>query len=421
MSSKTIPAIRGMNDVLPDTTHVWESFEDTVRGWLRAYGYRNIRTPVLERKELFVRSIGAATDIVEKEMYTFVDELNGESLALRPEGTASCVRAVIEHNLLYAGPQRLWYSGPMFRHERPQKGRYRQFHQVGVEALGYQGPDIDAEHLVMCDRLWRKLGLEGIELDLNTLGDAGARGRYRSRLVKYLERHEHTLDADSKRRLHSNPLRVLDSKNPTMQDVVEQAPRLADDLDEASLKSFEELQQLLREAGVAFRINPRLVRGLDYYNDAVYEWVSGGLGTQNAVCAGGRYDGLVEQIGGKPTPACGFAMGIERLLELVRASGSVQAPAVDVYLVHQGAQAQRFAFKAAEEMRARGVTVTLDASGGSSFKSQMKKADSSGARFAVVIGDDEAGAGVVNLKPLREAAQQVRASVGEAIDLIQRR
>ena len=420
MKSKQIQAIRGMNDVLPGETHRWEFFEDTVREWLRAYGYRNIRTPVLEQTELFVRSIGAATDIVEKEMYTFVDALNGESLALRPEGTASCVRAVIEHNLLYGGPQRLWYWGPMFRHERPQKGRYRQFHQVGVETIGYAGTDIDAEHLVMCNRLWRSLGLDGVELDLNTLGSADARARYRARLVKYLERHEQKLDADSKRRLHSNPLRVLDSKNPAMQEIIEQAPRLAEDLDDGSLKNFEELQQLLREAGVAFRLNPRLVRGLDYYNDAVYEWVSGGLGAQNAVCAGGRYDGLVESIGGKAAPACGFAMGVERLLELMQATRSAAAPALDVYVVHQGKQAQRFAFKAAEELRSNGMTAMLDVSGGGSFKSQMKRADACGARFAVIIGDDEAAAGVISLKPLREEAQQVRVLIAAAIALIKK-
>jgi histidyl-tRNA synthetase len=317
MAAKQIQSIRGMNDVLPDESPLWEAFEDAVRGWLRAYGYRNIRTPVLEQTELFVRSIGAATDIVEKEMYTFTDELNGESLALRPEGTAACARAVIEHNLLYHGPQRLWYWGPMFRHERPQKGRYRQFHQVGVEAIGFPGPDMDAEHLVMCSRLWRALGLGGIELELNDLGDAAARTRYRARLVQYLEQHESQLDADSKRRLTTNPLRVLDSKNPAMQEIIERAPKLAEDLDEASKKSFEDLQGMLRAAKVAFRVNPRLVRGLDYYNGAVYEWVSAGLGAQNAVCAGGRYDGLVEQIGGKPAPACGFAMGVERLLDLM--------------------------------------------------------------------------------------------------------
>ena len=420
MASKTIQAIRGMNDVLPDEAPLWESFEDTVREWLRAYGYRNIRTPVLEQSELFVRSIGAATDIVEKEMYTFTDGLSGESLALRPEGTAACVRAVIEHNLLYQGPQRLWYWGPMFRHERPQKGRYRQFHQVGVEAVGYPGPDIDAEHLVMCARLWRMLGLEGIALDLNNLGDTAARARYRSRLVKYLERHEKALDADSRRRMSTNPLRVLDSKNPAMQEILENAPRLDDDLDESSRSGFEGLQHLLRAAKLEFRINPRLVRGLDYYNGAVYEWVSANLGAQNAVCAGGRYDGLIGQVGGKAAPACGFAMGIERLLELMKAAGHAPARAVDVYLVNQGEDAQRFAFVAAEQLREGGVTVTLDV-GGASFKSQMKKADASGARFAVIIGEDETAAGAVSVKPLRDDAKQVRASVAEAIAMITKR
>ncbi|OGA20802.1 MAG: histidine--tRNA ligase [Betaproteobacteria bacterium RIFCSPLOWO2_02_FULL_67_26] len=417
MASRQIQAVRGMNDVLPGEAHLWEFLEDTVRAWLRAYGYRGIRTPVLERTELFVRSIGAATDIVEKEMYTFVDELNGESLALRPEGTAACVRAVIEHNLLYAGPQRLCYWGPMFRHERPQKGRYRQFHQVGVEALGFPGPDIDAEHLVMCARLWRRLGLDGIALDLNTLGDASARARYRARLVKHLERNEARLDADSKRRLHANPLRVLDSKNPDMKEIVEQAPRLADDLDETSLRQFEALQAMLRDATVEFRINTRLVRGLDYYNGAVYEWVSDRLGAQNAVCAGGRYDGLVEHIGGKPTPACGFAMGVERLLVLLKAGAAAAPRGADVYLLRQGAAAERYGARVAEQLREAGLSVVLHCGGGG-FKSQMKKADTSGARFAVIVGDDEAASDVVSVKPLREAAQQIRASVAEAIDLI---
>jgi histidyl-tRNA synthetase len=417
MTSRQIQAIRGMNDVLPDEAHLWEFFEEAVTAWLRAYGYHGIRTPVLERTELFVRSIGAATDIVEKEMYSFVDELNGESLTLRPEGTAACVRAVIEHNLLYAGPRRLWYWGPMFRHERPQKGRYRQFHQVGVEALGYPGPDIDAEHLVMCARLWRNLGLDGIVLDLNTLGDAGARARYRARLVKYLQHNESRLDADSKRRLHANPLRVLDSKNPEMREIIERAPRLADDLDETSLRQFETLQELLRDAGVEYRINPRLVRGLDYYNGAVYEWVSGRLGAQNAVCAGGRYDGLVECIGGKSTPACGFALGIERLLALLKEGATVPRRAADVYLLRQGTAAERYGARVAEKLREAGLSVILHCGGGS-FKSQMRKADASGARFAVIVGEDEAGSGVVSVKPLREAAQQVSASVAEAIDMI---
>jgi histidyl-tRNA synthetase len=417
MPSKKIQAIRGMNDVLPDEAQLWEFFEDTVRDWLRAYGYRNLRTPILEKTDLFVRSIGEVTDIVEKEMYTFVDALSGESLALRPEGTAACVRAVIEHNLLYAGPQRLWYWGPMFRHERPQKGRFRQFHQVGVEALGFPGSDIDAEHLAMCARLWRALGIDGIELDLNTLGDAQSRARYRRRLVHYLENHERRLDADSKRRLRANPLRVLDSKNPEMTELIADAPKLADDLDEASLRSFEDLQGLLRESGVAFRINSRLVRGLDYYNGAVYEWVCERLGAQNAVCAGGRYDALVEQIGGKPAPACGFALGIERLLALL-GDGAVRPVAgPDVYLLRQGTAAGRYGARVAEELRDSGLAVVLHCGGGS-FKSQMRRADASGARYAVIVGDDEAAAGVVSVKPLREAAQQVRASVSEAIDLI---
>jgi histidyl-tRNA synthetase len=417
MKSRQIQAIRGMNDVLPDAARLWERCEETVRGWLRAYGYRNLRTPILEKTELFVRSIGEVTDIVEKEMYTFVDALSGESLALRPEGTAACVRAVIEHNLLYAGPQRLWYWGPMFRHERPQKGRFRQFHQVGVEALGFPGSDIDAEHLAMCARLWRALGVDGIELDLNTLGDAPSRNRYRQRLVRYLERHEGRLDADSKRRLRANPLRILDSKNPEMAELIAGAPKLTEDLDEDSLKRFEELQGLLRESGVSFRINSRLVRGLDYYNGAVYEWVSDRLGAQNAVCAGGRYDALVEQIGGKPTPACGFALGIERLLALMKDGAGRPAPGPDVYLMRQGAAAERYGARVAEHMRDGGLAVVLHCGGGS-FKSQMKRADASGARYAVIVGDDEAGAGVVSVKPLREAAQQVRASVPAAIDLI---
>ena len=409
-----------MNDILPDEAILWEYFEDTVRAWLRAYGYRAIRTPILERTELFVRSIGAVTDIVEKEMYTFVDELNGESLTLRPEATASCVRAAIEHNLLYAGPQRLWYWGPMFRHERPQQARYRQFHQVGVEALGFAGPDIDAEHVVMCARLWRSLGLDPIALELNTLGSSEARARYRARLVKYLERHHELLDADSKRRLHTNPLRVLDSKHPGMQALIADAPSLSDDLDEDSLKHFEELQSALRAAGVAFTLNARLVRGLDYYNGTVFEWVTDRLGAQGTVCAGGRYDGLIAQIGGKPAPACGFAMGVERLLALMKnGTASLSQRTLDVYLVHQGEAADRFSEQVAERLRDGGLSV-LHHCGGGSFKSQMKKADTSGARFAVIIGDDEAQAGKISIKPLRAPADQMRASIDEAVNLIRK-
>jgi histidyl-tRNA synthetase len=406
--TQTIQAVRGMNDVLPDQAPLWEFFEDTVHGWLAQYGYRNIRMPILEKTELFVRSIGEATDIVEKEMYTFVDQLNGESLTLRPEGTASCVRAAIEHNLLYNGAQRLFYIGPMFRHERPQKGRYRQFHQVGVEALGFSGPDVDVEHMVMGASLWERLGLDGLQLEINTLGNTASRSRHRTRLIAYLEEHSTVLDDDARRRLHSNPLRVLDSKNPAMRDVIAAAPKLADDLDEDSRRRFDELQGLLKNAGIEFAINERLVRGLDYYNDAVYEWTTTRLGAQGTVCAGGRYDGLIGQIGGKPAPACGFAMGIERLLALLgEAQVSVPARAIDAYLVHSGESATRFAWNVAESLRGHGLSVVLHCGGGS-FKSQMKRADASGARYAVIIGDEEAGRQVVSLKPMREAGEQVQ-------------
>ena len=416
-----IQAVRGMNDILPDEAALWERFEDGVRGWLRTYGYRNLRTPVLERTELFVRSIGAATDIVEKEMYTFTDALNDESLTLRPEGTASCVRAAIEHNLIYNGPQRLCYMGPMFRHERPQKGRYRQFHQVGVEALGFADPAIDAEHIVMCARLWRQLGLNGVMLELNTLGSDAARARYRERLVAYLERHHAALDADSRRRLTANPLRVLDSKNPALQELIAGAPRLADDLDDDSRAHFESVQNLLREANIGFTLNPRLVRGLDYYNDTVFEWTTRDLGAQGALCAGGRYDGLFEQIGGKPAPACGFAIGIERVLELMAKTAHPTAvTALDVYVAHQGELAAHFAFNVAEQLRDHGLTVVLDGGSGG-FKSQMKKADASGARFAVIIGDDEAAAHQVTVKSLRSEDAQTRHSVAQAAELIKKR
>ena len=407
-----------MNDVLPDQAPLWEFFEDTVRRWLAQYGYRSIRMPILEKTELFVRSIGEVTDIVEKEMYTFVDQLNGESLTLRPEGTASCVRAVIEHNLLYNGAQRLYYIGPMFRHERPQKGRYRQFHQVGVEALGFSGPDVDVEHMVMGASLWKALGLDDLQLEINTLGNAGSRGRYRTRLIAYLEKHSTVLDEEAGRRLHSNPLRVLDSKNPAMRDVIAAAPKLADDLDEDSRRHFDELQGLLKNAGIEFAINDRLVRGLDYYNDVVYEWTTPRLGAQGTVCAGGRYDGLIGHIGGKPAPACGFAMGIERLLALLgEAQVSVPARAADAYLVHSGESATRFAWNVAESLRRHGVSVVLHCGGGS-FKSQMKRADASGARFAVIIGDQEAGRQVVSLKPMREAGEQVQVDAEQAAAMI---
>ena len=416
--SQTIQAVRGMNDVLPDQAPLWNFFEDTARNWLAQYGYRGMRMPILERTELFVRSIGEVTDIVEKEMYTFIDQLNGESLTLRPEGTASCVRAANQHNLLYNGPQRVYYTGPMFRHERPQKGRYRQFHQIGVEALGFPGPEVDAEHMVMTARLWKLLGLDGIRLQINTLGSTACRARFRARLVKYLQGVEARLDEDSKRRLHANPLRVLDSKTPEMQDIIAQAPRMVDDLDEDSLRQFESLQGLLRGANVDFEINPRLVRGLDYYNDAVYEWTTERLGAQGTVCAGGRYDGLFGQIGGKPAPACGYAMGIERLLALIAEAGpDLPSPIPDVYLVHAGEGTVTFAWAAAEQLRDQGFKVLLHLGGGS-FKSQMKRADASGARFAVIVGEDEASRGVVSIKPLRQPGEQVQAQLGEASGLL---
>ena len=418
MSISAIQAVRGMNDVLPEAGKHWDFVESTVVACLRQYGYRCIRMPLVEPTELFVRSIGEVTDIVEKEMYTFIDRLNGDSLTLRPEGTASCVRATIQHNLLYSGPQRLFYMGPMFRHERPQKGRYRQFYQVGVEALGFTGPDIDAELIVMCARMWRELGIEGLELELNTLGSSQARARYRARLVAYLERNRNDLDDDSRRRMHSNPLRVLDSKNPGLQDLITAAPRLLDDLDEDSLKHFEDLQALLRSAQVSYRINPRLVRGLDYYNRTVFEWVTNRLGAQAAVCAGGRYDGLVEQLGGKPAPAGGFAMGVERLIALVELERvAVPANRPDVYLVQQGFEAGVWAWQVSERLRDVGLSVTMHCGAGS-FKSQMRRADACGAAFAVIIGDDEARAGKVSLKPLRDLKAQALVDVSEVAALV---
>ncbi|UJP01292.1 MAG: histidine--tRNA ligase [Nitrosomonas sp.] len=413
-----VKAIRGMNDILPDESYLWAYFEQTVQQWLAAYGYRNIRTPIVEQTDLFIRSIGEVTDIVEKEMYTFVDHLNNDSLTLRPEGTASCVRAVIEHNLLYSGPQRLYYAGPMFRHERPQKGRYRQFHQVGVEALGYAGPDIDAELIVMCARLWDLLGISGLRLEISTLGNAESRALHRTRLIKYFEQHRDALDEDALRRLYTNPLRILDSKNPGMQNIINNAPKLMDDLDAESLSHFESLQHILRARGINFEINLRLVRGLDYYNRTVFEWVTDKLGAQGTVCAGGRYDGLIEQVGGKPSPACGFAMGIERLLALMQECGKEIAQRVpDIYIVHQGDQAMDYAWTCAEFLRDEGFDVILHCGGGS-FKSQMKKADGSGARYAMIIGDDECQAQEVTLKPLREPVEQARVKLNTVTELI---
>ena len=417
--SQTLQAVRGMNDILPDEAAFWELFEDTIRSWLKAYGYRPIRLPIVEPTPLFKRAIGEVTDIVEKEMYSFIDSLNGEALTLRPEGTAGCVRAVIEHNLIARQPQRLYYIGQMFRHERPQKGRYRQFHQVGVEALGYAGPDIDAEMILMGVRLWADLGLDGIELQINSLGQPEERAQHRAALVSYFEENAELLDEDGKRRLYTTPLRILDTKNPALQELCAGAPRLIDFLGPDSLGHFEGVQRVLRDAGLPFTVNPRLVRGLDYYNLTVFEWVTDRLGAQGTVCAGGRYDGLVEQLGGKPAPACGFAMGIERRIALIRdAGGEPTGPAPDVYLVHQGEQASRLAFRVAEGLRDQAIDVLLHCGGGT-FKSQMKKADGSGATFAVIIGDDEALTGEAQLKPLREeGAAQLKLKVDDLAEAI---
>jgi len=418
MMTPKIQSVRGMNDILPDEAEFWDMFEETIRSWLKSYGYRPIRLPIVEPTPLFKRAIGEVTDIVEKEMYSFVDSLNGEALTLRPEGTAGCVRAVIQHSLLALQPQRLYYLGQMFRHERPQKGRYRQFHQVGVEAFGFSGPDIDAEQILMGARLWDDLGLDGISLQLNTLGQPAERAQHRAELIAYFEQHRELLDEDGRRRLYSNPLRILDTKNPDLQQLIAAAPRLTDHLGAESLAHFEGVQQALRDAGQTFTINPRLVRGLDYYNLTVFEWVTDRLGAQGTVCAGGRYDGLLQQLGGRAAPACGFAMGVERLITLIReAGGETRAAAVDVYLVHQGTNASRLAARVAEGLRDRGIDVLFHCGGGS-FKTQMKKADASGASFAVIIGDDEADAGEVTLKPLRTTGDRPNQQKRVGVDVV---
>lgn len=400
--SNRLQAVRGMNDILPDEAESWEWLEEVLRVWLKSYGYRPIRMPIVEPTSLFKRAIGEVTDIVEKEMYSFVDSLNGEALTLRPEGTAGCVRAVIQHNVAAERPQRLYYTGQMFRHERPQKGRYRQFHQVGVEAFGFAGPDVDAEQILMGARLWQDLGLDNIRLEINSLGQPEERAAHRAALIEYFEAHREQLDEDAQRRLHSNPLRILDTKNPAMQELVSEAPRLIDYLGAESLAHFERVQALVRHAGISFTVNPRLVRGLDYYNLTVFEWVTDALGAQGTVCAGGRYDGLVEQLGGKPTPACGFALGVERLLALLQNADALpQAEAPDVYLIHQGDAAADLGIRVAESLRDTGLDVMYHCGGGS-FKSQMKRADHSGAPLAVIIGDDEVAKGEVTVKAMRQ-------------------
>ena len=415
--AEKIVGIKGMNDVLPEDAPLWELFENTVQTVLKSYGFQQIRTPIVESTALFSRGLGAVTDIVEREMYSFTDSLNGDQLTLRPESTAGVVRAALEHNLTYDGPKRLWYAGPMFRHERPQRGRYRQFQQVGAEAIGFSGPDIDAELIMLCQRLWDDLGLQDVRLELNSIGNADERSRHRADLIAYFEQHAALLDADAQRRLHANPLRILDTKNPAMQEMVNAAPKLLDYLEADSLTHFEGVQNILRQNNVPYTINPRLVRGMDYYNRTVFEWVTDQLGSQGTVCGGGRYDSLVEMLGGKPTPACGFAMGVERVLELMKAGGERFASnQCDVYVVHQGAPAQLQASVAAERLRDAGLDVVLHcaaAAGSASFKAQMKRADASGAAFAVIIGEDEVANGTASVKPLRAAPGEARPAASE--------
>jgi histidyl-tRNA synthetase len=410
-------SIKGFYDILPDTTPLWFKLEDTARHVLAQYGYSNIRMPLVEPTELFVRSVGEHTDIVEKEMYAWEDKLNGDKLTLRPEGTAGCVRAVVEHTLTYNGPQRLWYTGPMFRHENVQKGRQRQFHQIGVEAFGFDGPDVDAEQIVLLARLWKALGIADVELQINSIGDAEERAHYRQTLIAYFEQHAELLDEDAKRRLHSNPLRILDSKNPRMQAMCEAAPKLMDTLGEVSRAHFEQLCQLLTNASIPFIINHRLVRGLDYYNRTVFEWVTTKLGAQGTIAGGGRYDTLVERLGGNPTPACGFGIGLERVILLMQEYGVTAHQAPDIYLVNVGEQAEQKAFGIAEALRSQGLSVVLHAGGGS-FKSQMKKADRSGAAFAAILGDDEAMVNEVSLKPLLITGEQKRCKLGEVATML---
>jgi histidyl-tRNA synthetase len=404
MAEKLV-AVKGMNDIAPPQSAHWEWLEDKLRALMAGYGYRNVRTPIVEPTALFVRGLGEVTDIVEKEMYSFEDKLNGEHLTLRPENTAGVVRAALESNMLYEGPKRLYYMGPMFRHERPQRGRYRQFHQFGAEALGFAGPDVDVELIVLASDLWAALGLSGIELEINSLGQPAERQAHRQALIAYLESHADRLDEDAKRRLHSNPLRILDTKNPAMQDMVNAAPRLIDNLGPESLAHFDRVKALLDAHGIAYRVNPRLVRGMDYYNLTVFEFVTSQLGSQGTVCAGGRYDGLFEQIGGKPTPAVGWALGMERILELLKEQDRLpEPPAPDAYAVVPDAAALPRVMPLLRALRQAGARVQMHAAGPEgmgSMKSQFKKADASGARFALIFGADEMAQGQVALKPLR--------------------
>lgn len=399
-------AVKGMNDILPAESARWEWLEAQVRALMHGYAYHNVRTPIVEHTQLFVRGIGEVTDIVEKEMYSFEDRLNGEHLTLRPEGTASLVRATIEHNLLYDGGKRMWYMGPMFRHERPQRGRYRQFHQIGAEALGFAGPDVDAELILLAVDLFRRLGITQWRLEINSLGQPEERQAHRAALIAYLQQHTAVMDEESRRRMHTNPLRVLDTKNPAMQDMVNAAPRLLDYLGPQSLAHFEGLQAILTANGVPWTVNPRLVRGLDYYNLSVFEFVTDLLGAQGTICAGGRYDYLIGQVGGKPAPAVGWALGVERVLELVKELGtSVPVPALDAYAIVPDVAAMPTVLRTLAQLRDAGVSVQMHAAtvdGMGSMKSQFKKADASGARFALIFGGDELAQGLVTVKSLRD-------------------
>ncbi len=403
---QALTAVKGMNDLLPPASAHWEWLEDKVRGLMARHAYRNLRTPIVEPTALFVRGLGEVTDIVEKEMYSFEDRLNGEQLTLRPESTAGVVRAVVEHNMLYDGGKRLYYMGPMFRHERPQRGRYRQFHQIGAEALGFPGAEVDAELILLAATLWQELGLQDVRLELNSLGQPSERAAHRAALIAHLEQHQGVLDEEAKRRLHSNPLRILDTKNPAMQAVVEAAPKLIDFLGEASLAHFNAVRAILDASGVSYRINPRLVRGMDYYNLTVFEFVTDRLGSQGTICGGGRYDYLIEQVGGKPAPAVGWALGVERVLELLKEQGTLPEPAgPDVYAIVPDASALPLVFATLKTLRAQGRSAQMHAGTGEgmgSMKSQFKKADASGARFALIFGGDELARGEVTLKALRD-------------------
>ncbi len=420
--AEKLSAVKGMNDIAaPESAH-WEWLEAKVRALMARYAYRNIRTPIVEPTGLFVRGLGEVTDIVEKEMYSFEDRLNGEQLTLRPEATAGVVRAVVEHNMLYDGPKRLYYFGPMFRHERPQRGRYRQFHQIGVEALGFAGPDVDAEQIAMACDLWAELGLTDVTLEINSLGQIAERNQHRQALIAYLEQHQDQLDEDAKRRLYSNPLRILDTKNPAMQALVEAAPKLMDYLGEESLAHFNRLRALLDAQGIAYRVNPRLVRGMDYYNLSVFEFVTTSLGAQGTVCAGGRYDGLIAQIGGKAAPAVGWALGVERILELLKAQNLLPAaPVPDAYAIIPQADALPQVLQTLRALRQAGVQVQMHAAGAEgygSMKSQFKKADASGARYALIFGESEVAAGQVAVKPLRAEGVTLQAQTLQPLDSV---